>query len=375
MKRYLLLILVLFFSFNFGYTQTTRPFILQGKMPSTAKGYLYLNYPKTDNTWQKDSALLDNGNFIFKGLLHQPTVARLSTTKSAIQIILEPTMMVATLSTAENLANLQIMGSKSQDELAELNRSLQKVETRWKVVLDTLNVISKRSNVAFQEYKGWVLDPYFKEIEELNRKFINKYPSSFASAHILQVFARELSTDTLKVFYDRFPGVVKQSRYGKNIEEQLAKRKLGVPGTLAANFTKQDINGKKIALSALQGKYVLLDFWGSWCVPCRKGNPHLISLYQKYKDKGFEILGVAADDNSLSAWRKAVADDKLPWLQVLQGNTPSTDIGKLYNIMYYPTKILIDTKGTIIGRFGEDSAALDALLEKVFTSPPLPSSQ
>ncbi len=369
MKHYLFLTIVLLFSVIFGYAQTSKPFILQGKLPSTAKGYIYLNYPKADNTGQRDSSLINNGNFVFKGSLNKPVVAKLSYDKSWVQIIIEPTVMVVTLRDVEDFSKLQVVGSKTQNELSELNYSLQKVEARWKIVMDTLKAVNKRSNAAFQEYKGWVLAPYFKEIEELNHNFINKYPHSVASAHVLQFFARELSTDTLELFYNRFPESIKQSIYGKDIEQQLKKRKLGIPGTLATNFTKEDINGKRISLSELQGKYVLLDFWGSWCVPCRKGNPHLINLYQKYKNKGFEILGIAADDNTQAAWRKAVVDDKLPWLQVLQGNTPATNVSKLYNIMSYPTKILIDKSGNIIGRFGEEHAALDTMLEKIFTSP------
>ncbi|MGF1923807.1 MAG: TlpA family protein disulfide reductase [Bacteroidia bacterium] len=206
-----------------------------------------------------------------------------------------------------------------------------------------------------------MLDPYFKEVKELNHEFINKHPLSFASAHVLRVFARDLSTDTLQLFYDRFPDLVKQSRYGVAVAKQLAERKIAIPGTRAPLFTKLDINGKSLSLESLKGKYVLLDFWGSWCVPCRKGNPHLISLYEKYRKLGFEIIGIAADDQTQYAWRKAVKDDKLPWLQILQG-----DLSDQYKIASYPTKILIDQKGNIIGRFGEEQHSLDNMLEKIF---------
>lgn len=341
--------------------QTLKPFVLQGKLPDDAKGYLYLYYPLSDERWQKDSCLLDHGNFVFKGVLSMPTVARLSNAESMTQLILEPTQMRAVLKEGNDLTKLSMTGSKSQNELAELNQSLQKIEDRWKKVIDTLTEVNKRSNTAFQNLKDWVLDPYFKEVAEVNQQFINKYPFSFASAHVLQVFGRELSIDTLQHFYNRFPLQVKQSRYGKYIAQKLAERKLGVPGIMAPGFSKEGINGKNVSLADQQGKYVLLDFWGSWCVPCRKGNPHLISLYQKYKNAGFEIIGIAADDKTPAAWRKAVADDQLPWLHILQ-----SDIGKAYNIESYPTSILIDQKGKIIGRFGEDHTALDRMLENIF---------
>ncbi len=232
--------------------------------------------------------------------------------------------------------------------------------------MDTLTEINKKSNIAFQELKGWVLVPYFKEIEEANFDFFSKHPTSFVTAYTLQFVARDLATDSIKIFYNRFPAEVKQSIYGKNIREQIEKRKLGAVGTIAARFSKADINGNTLNLADFRGKYVLLDFWGSWCVPCRKGNPHLIELYKKYKDQGMEIIGIAADDSTPDAWRKAVQDDKLPWLQVLQGDTLAINIAEKYNIEYYPTKILIDKEGKIIGRYSEEEEALDKMLEDIF---------
>jgi thiol-disulfide isomerase/thioredoxin len=232
--------------------------------------------------------------------------------------------------------------------------------------MDTLNQVNKRSNVAFQELKGWVLVPYFKEIEEVNLSFFNKYPYSFVTAYALQFVARDLTTDSVKLFYNRFPEQVKKSIYGKYIQNEIEKRKLGAVGKMAAGFSKPDINGNTLDLSKLLGKYVLLDFWGSWCVPCRKGNPHLIEMYAKYKDLGLEIIGIAADDETPDAWRKAVIDDKLPWLHVLRGDTPETNLSIKYNIDYYPTKILIDKNGKIIGRYGEETEALDKMLESIF---------
>lgn len=350
------------FLLNLGHAQTVQSFHLQGKfIPTGTAGYIYLSYPNNTDKWVRDSSLIDQGNFSFKGTIAYPTVARLSYRQVGAEIILEPSTMHISIKDVKDLSNVEMTGSKSQDELAELNTALRKVEVRWKKVMDTLTAVNKRSNAAFQEYRGWVLDPYFKELEELNHQFINKHPLSFASALILHTFARDLSADTLQVFYDRFPALVKQSRYGVNIAKQLAERKIAIAGTLAPTFSMEDINGKKLSLESLRGKYVLLDFWGSWCIPCRKGNPHLIRVYEKYKKLGFEIIGIAADDKTPEAWRKAVKEDKLPWLQILQGN-----LSDKYKITSYPTKVLIDKKGNIIGRFGEEQDSLDSMLEKIF---------
>jgi thiol-disulfide isomerase/thioredoxin len=186
----------------------------------------------------------------------------------------------------------------------------------------------------------------------------------------------------MKKIYARFPEQVKQSSYGKTIVAELEKRKIGVPGTKAAVFTSTGLDGQPVSLADYKGKYVLVDFWASWCVPCRKGNPHLKELYARYKDRGFEVIGVSDDDSKPDAWKKAVEQDGLPWKHVLRGLKVirngdtfvgldrSKDISDGYNISSLPTQVLIDANGMIIGRYGgdqgEDHEALDKKLEEIF---------
>lgn len=122
---------------------------------------------------------------------------------------------------------------------------------------------------------------------------------------------------------------------------------------------------------------MLVDFWASWCVPCRKGNPHLKELYSQYKAKGFEVIGISDDDRDHDAWKKAVAKDGLPWQHVLRGLKydavkgfdKTNDISELFGIHSLPTQVLIDPSGKIIARYGEGAAAhedLDKKLAEVF---------
>ena len=131
-------------------------------------------------------------------------------------------------------------------------------------------------------------------------------------------------------------------------------------GQKAPDFESLTPTGKTIKLSDLRGKYVLLDFWASWCGPCREENPNIVKQYHTFKDKGFTVLGVSLDDNQ-SAWLKAIKDDKLDWAQVSELKRWDSEAGQLYKITAIPTSYLIDPDGMIIGKNLRGSALAEAL--------------
>ncbi|HEY0678288.1 MAG TPA: TlpA disulfide reductase family protein [Chitinophagaceae bacterium] len=365
-----------------GHAQSNDQFILQGKVAGQHDGYVYLSYTGK-NGRVLDSAALKNGSFRFTGNISEPTLAsfwgkttnRGTDDPNFTSIFIEPATMELT-ATANAFKLAKLTGSKTQSEYEPFQLRLEKIRQRWKVVMDTLSAANKRSNFEYQALRSWALKPYFAEMREMDLEFINKHPESFATAYRLRFLVNDLTEDSLGLLYNRFPQKVKESYWGKAIADELRRKKVGVTGSTASVFSATDINGAKVSLADYKGKYVLLDFWASWCLPCRKLNPHLKELYAKYKDKGFEIIGVSDDDRNPAAWKKAVADDGLPWKHVLRGmkivnGVPdrSADINEGYNISSLPTHILIDPTGKIIGRYGEDpgaSASLDKMLESVF---------
>ncbi len=354
-------------------------FILKGSLPKQDGNFVYLSYMGKDGKYVRDSVVVNKGAFQFRGSIKEPTSAGLhgKLTSRAFDdpnntiIFLEPGNMTVAIEDGK-YKDAVVTGSKTEIEYAQLQKQISKVRSRWKVVMDTLSAVNKRSNFQYQELKDWVLVPYTTEIKEIQYAFFNNHPGSYITASELRV-SRDVTTDSLKLFYNRFPDKVKESSYGKTVLAEIEKRKIGVPGTMAKDFSTVDINGNKLSLSDYRGKYVLLDFWASWCVPCRKGNPHLKELYAAYHAKGFEVIGVSDDDRDHAAWKKAVAQDDLPWKHILRGLKyangvfdRSTDISEGFNISSLPTQLLIDPTGKIIGRYGEgaeDHALLDKQLE------------
>jgi thiol-disulfide isomerase/thioredoxin len=376
MKYHLSIFLCLIFLNLSAQKKKSGQFILTGNIVGQNEGYVYLNYADKNDQAIRDSCRITNGKFQFKGFIKEPTVAGFNgklTSRSVddpnfTSIFLEPgNMQVKVIVNQFKL--LKLTGSVSQSDFELLQKQKHKVSDRWKTVMDTLSAVNKRSNFQYQELKDWVLTPYNAEMRQIDFDFYDKHPGSYATAYYLRFDVRNLTTDSLKMFYDRFPEKLKQSSYGKTIATELGKRKIGIPGTLANDFVSSDVNGQRISLADYKGKYVLLDFWASWCLPCRKESPHLKELYAKYNPKGFEVIGVASDDGHEDKWKDAITQDQVgTWKHILNGfdrGKNKKGIGDSFNISELPTQILIDPNGMIIGRYSEGAAEMEALDKKL----------
>ena len=378
MKKILLILFVVMISFDGVFAQAQ--FDLNGTVNGVNTGLMYLYYSNSKGARVKDSSIISNGKFSFKGKIDEPTMAYLALKEEtrnqnhSTDFFMEPSVMTVTLP-LNKFSDAKFTGSKTQAQYAALQTKKQKIQDRWKVVMDTLSAVNKRSNVQFQELKNWVLQPYHAEMEELDYAFFASHPQSPVTANMLRYYVSSLPLDSLQMYYDKLGKKVQQTNDGKDLANEIEKLRGGSPGSIAKNFTATDINGKELSLSDFKGKYVLLDFWASWCVPCRAGNPHLKELYSKYKDKGIEFIGVSDDDRNHDAWHKAVEKDGLPWRHVLRGfdmeklmnNEPNEkDISEKFGIHTLPTKILIDRSGKIIGRYSEDEGPLDTKLKEIF---------
>lgn len=212
-------------------------------------------------------------------------------------------------------------------------------------------------------------------MKELRIKFIQNHPDSFASLYFLATSAREYPEATLEEAYNSLSSRYKNTRYAKGIEDKIAAGKIIRAGGAVPDFTKPDINGKPVSLSQFRGKYVLLDFWGSWCGPCRAANPHLKELYSAYNSKGFEILGIASEKVSSqmqaeTMWKEAIAKDGLTWTNVLNNEiNMKQDLIQTFSIEAYPTQILLDKEGKIIARWtGAGRKELDIKLQTLFAN-------
>lgn len=378
-----------------------RPFVLQGKIKGQNSGKIKLYY-ESGNGYKQDSAAIRNGAFEIKGTLTAPTMAYIAgAVKSqsmddpnSTSLFLEPGKMSLEL-TAGDFRNLRLTGSKTQNEYKEVETLKENVMTKLKPILADYNRANEIYIEAMKAKKPEAeqealkmkanavkdkMNPYHEELSRIDRDYIKSHPDSYYSAYAFRYMTSNMPVSEARLAYEKFSDRIKESSYGKAIAEEIKKMEAGSPGAVAASFTATDIDGKLLNLADFKGKkYVLLDFWASWCVPCRQGNPHLLSLYSNYKDKGLEIIGISDDDGNQEAWRKAVAKDGIGvWKHILRGlkrtssgYDRSNDISEGYGIHSLPTKILIDKNGVIIGRYGgggENDEAMDKKMAEIFNN-------
>mgnify|MGYP005811975709 CR=1 FL=1 len=179
--------------------------------------------------------------------------------------------------------------------------------------------------------------------------FVESHPSSIISGHLLQVYATTWGKERSTKLYDALSAEVKDTYYGREVARSLSLNANPRLGDRYTDFTQPDVAGKPVRLSDLNGKVVLLEFWGSWCGPCRKSNPQLVKIYHEFSARGFEVLGVGSETNRTS-WLNAIRKDQLPWVNVSELKGDRNNAAMIYGISYYPSNFLIDRNGIIVAR-------------------------
>ena len=380
-----------------------KPFSIEGTIDGKSGSYIYLGYAdEGTKSYRLDSSLISNGKFNFKGQLSGPVQAGLMMDKKGrnyekyAQIYIQPSHMKLTIPYDHFSDGFVMKGSDVQNEADLLRQSRASIQAQLKPYSEAYGYVNngymearkaKASEATLEVLKNIVtaakdvMDPFYAQLRKIDEDFMNRNPSSYVTASMLRYSISRMSLKEGEERFGKLSEDVRKSALGKELRSELDELRAGSPGAKAFVFASKELRGDQLSLADYKGKYVLVDFWASWCVPCRKGNPHLLSLYSKYKSKGFEIIGVSDDDNNLDAWKKAVDQDKIGvWKHVLRGlkrvegpemYDRTNSISDKYGISTLPTKILIDPNGVIIGRYGgggENDEAMDKKLAEIFGS-------
>lgn len=343
----------------FSQNNSNNKFSLRGKVIGQDTGFVHIGYFNSSLKYVDDSCYLKNGEFQFIGFINGATRASFYGKRKSrsvddpnwMEMFLEPGNIKASF-TVNEFKKAQISGSKSQNEFTIYNKRIGSLNNKWNNVFDELNNAKiRKDSIKVEKIYNEQLPIYREENIRISRNYIQEFPNSDISAYLL-FNEINLSLDSLKYFYSLLNPSVQHSFYGNNIDSSIIKQEKLQIGNPAPDFTQTDLNGNQISLKKFKGKYILLDFWASWCVPCREENPYLKEAYAKYHDKGFEIIGFSMDGpENKNAWIEAIKKDNLPWIQLCDFKVWNSKVISEYNYLGgkgIPANFLINPEGQII---------------------------
>lgn len=340
---------------------------ISGTIANAEGGYVYLSELGANTMIPLDSAKISSNNsFIISTNIEKANFFQLSNGgKQYTILILEPNEVVEIdIDATKMLQPSRLKGSPTSMQLYGM---LQKVNS-YDAAMQQLNAeYQKYAGTAKQDSVGQVLSVKYESLNQQKMAFLKQEISTSPSLASLLFLDKididkniELYKKVDKELYAKYPN----NAFVKDIHAKVESKLRLAPGSPAPEINLPDPEGKNISLSSLKGKVVLIDFWASWCSPCRRENPNNVKLYAKYKSKGFEIYGVSLDKER-SSWVKAIKDDNLTWIHVSDLRYWQSVAAKKYGVGSIPFTVLIDKEGKVI-EVGLRGAALEQKLEQIF---------
>lgn len=318
---------------------------------------IFLYYEGSDAKTSKVKVVGDK--FTWTAAMADPQKITIIFPKRTVWLFVEPGNMELTGS-MDSLNKAKLTGSKIQEEANSYGKLLEPFLAREQSLSQKYKKASKEEQLAIkQEFQTirtqkWVIA----------NKYIDEHPESAFSLSLVTDRAIMGDYNDIQKTYDMLGKGVKNTPEGKRLTEHLALMKRSAIGTQMVNFTQNDAEGRPVSFAAFKGKYVFIDFWASWCGPCRQENPNVLKAYNKYKDKNFTVLGISLDDD-VEKWKKAIEEDGLPWTQLSDLKGSKNEVAQYFGIKAIPSTLLVGPQGKIIAKDlrGE---MLNKKLEEIF---------
>lgn len=316
-----------------------------------------------------DTVKVENGKFEIKGKVTEPAFHTLivQDLQGPVPFILE-TGEIKIEVDKDSIHKSKISGTYSNDEYVKFNEDLTKVQKR---LMDFQKKNTQTMQAAQQKQDTAVINSLMKEymaiqtdVQAESKKkytaYAETHPKSFISALIIQSLINDPAADFKKTeaLYNSLDESLKNTKPGKAIKEKIGQMKMPAVGASAppvgsakwrSDFSAPNPEGKTVSLKESLGKVTIVDFWASWCGPCRKENPNVVAIYKELHSKGLNIIGVSLDKEA-SAWKEAIAKDNLSWTQVSNLKFWEEPIAKQYGVESIPATFILDSSGKVVAQ-------------------------
>lgn len=338
-------------------------FTIVGEIEGCEDKWVYRVVADTNNQPQRlDSVQVKNGVFEFKGAVEQIDInfILIEGVNGNYPVIIEPGTIKATLY-KDSLGVSKVVGTPSNTDL-----STYRVETvEFMQAVNSISAEMQKAALGSDSLLVADLREQYTDIQKQVRDYemgiLKEKTSSYLSALLLERFVNSkiVNAQEAKTYIAAFEPAIQNSKAAQNISTKIAniKQPAGMEGNLAPDFSGPTPSGENLSLKSKMGKVTIVEFWASWCRPCRVENPNLVRTYNKYHDKGLEIVAVSLDKNKAS-WEKAIADDGLTWNHVSNLKYWQDPIAKLYGVRAIPASFVLDAEGRIVAK-GLRGDALD----------------
>jgi len=351
------LILLCFF-LSLSFLSNASDFRIHGNVSKVPDGtilYLRLVGPPAKDV---DSVTVINGKFEFKG--EAPTVPTWFTLsiKGKFVPLTDLYIEAGDILVEGELYNCIAKGTKTNDEYVDYKVTLTPLYSQ---VADIHNAMAINNDPSRLDSFKDKLIAHNDKLDKAELDYIRKYPASVISLHLLGYKSSHMNGEQINYAISLLDVSLQNTKQVKDMKEY-AKRLIGcAEGTKAPDFTLKTKDGNNFSLSERKSKYILIDFWASWCAPCRNALPHVAQLNEMYKKENFEIIGVSLDNN-IDKWKKALAEDNCTWIQVCD---TTGHVARLYAVSAIPLMVLISPDGTILKRILKKED-LDDILSGLF---------
>ncbi len=347
-------------------------FVINGTIDATANGKkVTLHKVNPQEQVTLDTTRIENGKLTLKGQVDYPDMYFISIegNNAKFPLFIENTNMNITLYNDSLMAS-KVTGSKENDVFNQFKDNMKPLQAKNRELMGKFNEARQAKDEAAMTSIRKEFESFVQTVNNDNIEIAKANNNLVISASMLEnlINSKSIKIKEANDLFQTFTGYVKNSPIGQRVNDAIQNELATAEGTVAPNFSAPNPEGKVISLNDIKGKATIIDFWAAWCGPCRKENPNVVKIYEKYHDKGLEIIGVSLDGtprqkDAKAAWIEAIEKDGLTWHQVSNLNYFNDTIAKQYNIKAIPATFILDAEGKIVAKNLRGQALEDKIAE------------